>query len=418
MEEKDIFKTETIYDEMVHRECVRYYPLSVRSRIWTEIILEICLLLVLPQFGHGIAIQTFLIWTLFFLGFYFLASRKRLRKDYQKILQNNNGEPIHNRFHFRQEDIRLVNPRSGNEMIYSYSQILRIVDTPKLVLLLTTDKKHIVLQKCWLMGGTSMDLTAFLLKHCPKVRRVHGIQLGRCVERIYVATMIVGSVIGLILLSLSPAQPAERSTYAEVAAELSTLGITVSEETIAEVEAFYAEYPQLVPESGFSSADNALELLCMEGMGDYDMETLEWTPSSSGIYWMDTEVFFVDSIYTDFFAGLSAMDEELTFSNVEEDYSKVDIESGMGTLPVSFDFRGQHYEMNARYFYDWFDNDMLFETVRIVNSGGGDRKLYYAYDDGQGFLFYYGTADNVRALEKLTDLQFHSGKAWLPDLYF
>lgn len=418
MEEKDIFKTETIYDEMVHEAYTLGFTLSRPGLIWSHLLLEAILLFDLTQFSDHGTIFWFLFWSALYLLINVLLLQIGLKKNYRKILDAHNGQQPHNRFHLRAEGILIVNPKTGKEVFHSYSEITEIVDTPKLVLLLINKKQCIVLQKCWLLGGTPGELTAFVKQNCPQVRRIHSIGLGKWLRRILVTTMIVGSVIGLILLSLSPARPAERSTYAEVAAELSALGITVSDETIAEVEAFYAEYPQLVPESGFSSADNALELLCMEGMGDYDMETFEWTPSSSGVYWMDAEVFFVDSIYTDFFAGLSAMDEELTFSNVAEDYSKVDIESGTGTLPVSFDFRGQHYEMYARYYYDWFDDDMLFETVRIVNSGGGDEKLYYAYDDGQGFLFYYGTADDVRALEKLTGLQFHSGKAWLPNLYF
>lgn len=417
MEEKDIFKTETIYDEMVHRECVRYAPLAHRGRIWTEIILEVSLLLVLLQFGNENAIYAFMGWSVVFLGVFHLVTQKRIKRDYPKILQSNNGEPMHNRIHLRADGIHLVNPRSGNEMFYAYSQILRIVETPKLILLLTADKKWIILQKCWLQGGTPAELAAFLREHCPRVPRIHGIRFGQWVHRIYVSTMIAGTLLGLALLFGAPIVPEESKSFTELATELSSLGITISQETVAEVEAFYAEYPQLSPEEGPSNADKARDLLFMEGMGDFDGETFEWTPSDSGVYWMDVEVFYVDSIYTDFFAGLSAMDEELDFANVQEDYSKVDIDSGTGTLPVSFDFHGQHYELNARYNYDWFDDAVLSEVIRIVNSADGEKQLYYAFDGGQGFLFYYGTTEDVRALKQLTDLRF-TASFRIPQLYF
>lgn len=418
MEEKDIFKTETIYDRMVHEECVRCFPLAHRGRIWTEIILEVSLLLVLLQFDSGRAINTFLIWSAVYLGVSYLVTRKRLKNANQNILQSSDGQPVHNRIHLRADGIHLVNPKNSKELLYPYSQIRRIVDTPKLVLLIAAGQKSIILQKCWLLGGTPADLTAFLLENCPRIRRIHGIRFGQWVHRIYVATMIAGSLFGLALLFGKPVLPEESKSYAEITAELSSLGITIREETIAEVESLYAEYPQLYPEDRLSNALKAQELLYMEGMGDFDTQTFEWTPSDSGVYWMDMEVFFVDSIYTDFFAGLSAMDEELDFSNVQEDYSQVDIESGIGALPVSFIFHGKHYEMEARYNYDWFDSDILFEVIRIVNAAGGDKRLYYAFDGGQGFLLCYCTAQQARALEKMTDLHFSDSSSIIPQMYF
>lgn len=413
MEETDIFKTETIYDEMVHKEYIRSYTLSKRGLIWSHLLFEIVLLVMLVHFGSDGMIFRFLFWSVVYLAATFLLFRIRLKRSYQKILQSNNGQSLHNRIHFRSDGFLMVNPKNHNEVFHPYALIHRIVDTPKLVLLITRDKRCIILQKCWLLGGTPAELTDFLLEHCPQVRRIHGVALGKWVQRILIATMIAGSLFAFVLLFGAPIRPEESKTYAEITDELSALGITIREETIAEVESFYGEYP----ESGQSNAAKAQALLCMEGMGDFDMETLEWMPSDSGVYWMDMEVFFVDSIYTDFFAGLSAMDEELDFSNVQEDYSSIDIESGVGTLPVRFDWNGHSYQMDAQYNYDWFDPDILFEVCRIVGSAEGDKDLYYAFDGGQGFLLYYGTAQDARTLGQLTDLQFSTGASLIPQIF-
>lgn len=417
MEEKDLFKTETIYDEMVHRAFTQDSGFANRGMNWMIVLMEAVLLLTLVSFEEEGAVYRFLIWSALYIAVTFLLPRIRLKKRYQGILAKCGGKPPHNRVHIRQDGIFLEDPGSGSEHFLPYSQIRRIVDTPKLILLDLGRKQHIILQKCWLTGGTTAQLLSFLRHNCPHAPRVHGIAPGRWLRRILMATIITGTLLGMVRLFGAPIVPEESKSFTALATELSSLGITISQETIAEVESFYAEYPQLSPEEGPSNADKARDLLFMEGMGDFDAETFEWTPSDSGVYWMDVEVFFVDSIYTDFFAGLSAMDEELDFSNVQEDYSKVDIESGTGTLPVSFDFHGQHYELNARYNYDWFDDAVLSEVIRIVNSAGGDQKLYYAFDGGQGFLLYYGTAEDARALKQLTDLHFTSSFR-IPQLYF
>jgi len=418
MEEKDIFKTETVYDRMVHTEWVHYVPLTQPGNLLLSIVIEVGLLLALTQFHSELYVYGFITWSAVFLAAHLFFTQMRLKKGYQKILQNNCGQPPHNRIHIGQDGIRLVNPKSGDEQIYPYSAIRSVTQTPKLVLLPTENKTCILLQKCWLQGGTADELLAFLVSQCPRVRKSRGFRLGLWLRRIVFATMIAGSFFGLVLLSGNPVGLTGSKSYTDIAADLSPLGITIREETINNVESFYEEYAQMYPGSGPTNTDKTLELLFMEGMGSFDVETLEWTPSDSGVYRMDMEVFFIDSIYTDFFAGLSAMDEELQFSNVKEDYSNVDIESGVGILPVSFDWNGQTYHLDAQYNYDWFDPDVLIEVIRIVNSAEGDNRLYYAYDGGQGFLFYYGTAQQARILSRMTGLRFSSRAFLNPQIIF
>lgn len=404
MEEKDLFKTETIYDEMIHRECVLCFPHINRVRIWIAIVLEAVLLGTLLQFHDPAAIQGFLLWSIPFLLCDFLMTRKRLNSDYRKFLRNNGGAPWHIIAHIREDGILLADRKTKNEIDVPYDHIRSVIDTPKLLILGTADKKNILMQKCWLMGGTAEALSAFLVEKCARVRKVRGVRFGQWVRRILTGTMIAGSLLGLVLLNWNNA-PTGKS-YDRIAEDLAPLGITIRPETIAELEAYQAEYADLYAGVSLSAAEQTAELLYMEGMGTFDPETFAWTPSDSGVYWFDMEVLFVDSIYTDFFAGLAAMDADLNFTNVTEDYSAVDLEAGTGTLPVSFDWNGQHHTLEAAYYYDWFDMDILAEVLRIVNAGSGRESLYYAYDGGQGILLYYGTASDVRVLGRMTGLSF------------
>ena len=140
-------------------------------------------------------------------------------------------------------------------------------------------------------------------------------------------------------------------------------------------------------------------------MGQYDYETMEWTPSESGLYWFDLEVMNVDTMYSDFLRGLDYMDKAQTFANVSYDYSHVNIESGQGIITVSFDYWLQHYELEANYNYDWFDTDMLYHLGRILAADEDPKDLWMTLD-GQGVLLYYGTEESKDLLVKKTGIDF------------
>ena len=149
-----------------------------------------------------------------------------------------------------------------------------------------------------------------------------------------------------------------------------------------------------------------MDLLCYEGMGHYDDYTWEWTPSTSGVYWFDAELFYPDTMYTDFLTGVAAMHEDLDFENIREDYSDVDWYEGSGTVLISFDWNGQHYVMEAEYNGDWFNSDVLYELMEIVQSDGCDGELAYTHDGGQGFLLFYGERSVISKLAYKTGLNF------------
>ena len=148
-----------------------------------------------------------------------------------------------------------------------------------------------------------------------------------------------------------------------------------------------------------------IDLLYWEGTGIYDSETGEWTPSASGIFWFDMEVWNAGAIYSDFFRGLRAMHPELNFTNLQEDYSRVDMEAGTGTVGLSFDLNGTHYEMDAEYYYDWFDEGILMQILRMLRTDENSENLYFV-NDGQAVFLYYGSPEQVKQLERKTGLDF------------
>jgi hypothetical protein len=125
------------------------------------------------------------------------------------------------------------------------------------------------------------------------------------------------------------------------------------------------------------------------------------------------EVWNVDSMYTDFFSGLCAMSEELNFSNVQENHSKVDLDSGTGTVTVRFEYHNQHHTLEASYLYDWFDVSFLYDVGKILREDSNTKDLYYA-DDGQGILLYYGEKNQVNQLERITGISFRAADGSFP----
>lgn len=86
MEEKDIFKTETIYDGMVHEAYTLGFTLSRPGLIWSHLLWEAMLLFDLTQFSDHGTIFWFLFWSALYLVINVFLLRIGLKKNYRKIL--------------------------------------------------------------------------------------------------------------------------------------------------------------------------------------------------------------------------------------------------------------------------------------------------------------------------------------------
>lgn len=404
------FTVETIHDLSVHREYCDHYRWAQSSQKIMFLLFSLLEIWYITLFDSDWFVFVHLIyWLFYFIG------KKRGKVKYQRMLTANGGKPQHTVVFIGDEQVEILNRDSQNRYTFPLSQFTSLIETQHLLILTMPDKRSVVLQKYWISGGTSDELKAFLFQQCTNIKKKkpRDTQLGKWLQRSHLAIMLLGTLLALMqlpgsfLLEKSTGSLHNDMSYQEIATELEALDIFISPQSIEELEALEIDYaPSAIYTMMDYQASKVQDLLFWEGHGKYDPETWEWTPSTSGIFWFDTEAWNIDSIYSDFLRGVSAMDESLTFTNVQEDYSHADLEMGIGTVSVSFGWMGTSYKLEAEYNYDWFDPSFLEEICRIVSKSGNDEKLYYAYDGGQGYYLYYGTPEQASRFEQLTGLYF------------
>ena len=152
-----------------------------------------------------------------------------------------------------------------------------------------------------------------------------------------------------------------------------------------ELEEFYGEVY-----SGISRRLVTLDLLRWTGWGIYDDDG-HWQPTSDTVYSFDTEL-YGDSLYANFFAGLNAIcGGEWVFTDLEEDYTDVDLEEGTGVLHLRFLLNGQMQQIDAQMACDWFDTCVLGCVMAMTADSPGGRRLYALYDGHQAFILLYNT---------------------------
>lgn len=184
----------------------------------------------------------------------------------------------------------------------------------------------------------------------------------------------------------------------------------------AGAELSWEKKQKVLAELGFSFSEEELELLgdygreCgyadllgLIGMGNYDYETWKWSPSSSQVYALDTEVFDVAEMYPDFFRGLlSISNGELPITNVTQDDSGVDQEQGTGTVRVSLEYDGRPYSFNMTAMSDWLDCNVLKEVNDILKAEGVEKRFYATWNNMQGMTIFYCDRDWARQFERKT----------------
>lgn len=419
-----IFTIETIHDLTVHKEFSKSYLQASLLRSILLIFASLISISMIFQFHNRYYVYYYLFLAALLLILTLFQNRKGGDIQYKRMLQMNSGEPVHNIYTFTQEGIQGLNLKNDNKLNLGYDMFRSIIQSPNLLILVMEHRSCLILEKRWIKGGTVEELTAFLFNNCPKLKKkkVKTTTFGKWVQRIFILTMIITTIFAIVslfgtsVLNKVTGKLHNDMSYQEMADKLSPLGINISDQTIAELEAYDEEYAFENGVNYYASASSTAkisDLLYWEGSGTYNEESDEWIPSTSGIFWFDAEVWNVEAIYGDFFSGLSAMNPELNFTNIQEDYSKADLDKGTGTVTVSFDYNGSHHTLEAAYNCDWMDASVLFAIGDILSQDDSPKDLYYA-NDGQGFLLYYGDKQQAAQLEQITDISFSNGSAVFP----
>jgi len=420
MEEANIFQSEVHYDLATYKDFNRINTYTLPRITLCGLIYLVCMIYLLSMMEHSFTAKTVLALSLFALGMW--AYQWFRNRDggipYKRMLRNNKDEIPRYLITVDENGITTKNLTSENEITNSFSQIRYMLESQRLLILVDDLKTAHIIDKSTLTGGGRDALVCFLRKHCPSLKkRVRKGVLGRILwylMRILPILMLLISIASLFQIPEKlRGQITGNVSYEEIAEDLLPLGIEISPEAISELNQYAGENPLDIISDG---TIKVLNLLCWEGQGRFEknvfyqegpMEAYDWSwvPSTSGVYWFDLEVMDCSAIYTDFLRGVEAMDENLSFTNVTEDYSAVDMESGMGIVTFSFDHQDQHYTLNAQYQYDWFDTNMLIHMGRILQQDSDPKDLWYTFD-GQGVLLYYGTVEEATALKQKTGLVF------------
>lgn len=203
-----------------------------------------------------------------------------------------------------------------------------------------------------------------------------------------------------------------QKSYAEIAETLRELGIDgVSDELVKELDKSYDSIPQevLMDLMEMEQPNKTAMLLTAVGSGTYDYENWTWTPGSSSVYAFDVEVMDISHMYTNFLKGVSAIGcGELEFTNVAEDMSQVDEETGTGKRIVTFDWKGESYTLEAEENQDWFDVQVAESLNEIIVAKGGTKKLYFASDGYQECIIFYCDRGWAERFQKKTGLNLEN----------
>ena len=409
MEENIKFQSEVCYDLATYKDFSRINTYTITRVTICGLVYVTCMVYLLCTMAYSFSAKSVLILSLFTIGicvYQWYRSRDG-GIEYKRMLRNH-GQIPHYLITFGESGIVTKNMDSGNEIPHRYTDMRYMMESKKLLILVDDLKTAHMVDKSTLSGGSREELVSFLLQRCPQMKkRIRKGGIGRILwylMRILPIVMLAASLLALLHIPEKlRGQFTNDTPSRQMVEELAQLDIHISDRALATILLWESDCVSLFPK--YPGASKVYDLLCVEGMGQYDYETMEWTPSTSGMYWFDLEVMYVDRIYTDFLTGLDAMDEALTFTNVIEDYSRADLESGLGMVTVSFDYLGQGYTLNARYNYDWFDTEILYELGKILIQDQDPKNLWYT-TDGQGVLLYYGTQENAKALERKTGLYF------------
>lgn len=199
--------------------------------------------------------------------------------------------------------------------------------------------------------------------------------------------------------------PADYPDYVPLSKQvevLRTLGFTVPDETVREVEESLDEYGMRVYVEGYPYAWLLSEL----GMPSYD-ENWEISGYPREVFWFDFEGWNIETDYIEILTGMQVLAQGSVLDSVTqigEDTEKVDWENGSGTLELSFQWKGIPYSWTFKVENDWIDPDVLGIFNKLLETEQVAERFYVTGDYGQGALVFYRTPEWAEQFEKATGL--------------
>lgn len=173
----------------------------------------------------------------------------------------------------------------------------------------------------------------------------------------------------------------EPVTVDEQVRVLESLGLNLSKETVDETQAFWEG----------DKADDYWPILAFEGVGE-----------SHQVYTPEVERYSLGGMYETYLQGLQRISqEELTFSDVTEDFSRVNYEEPGGTVKVCFKLNGEDCHYEAAFMGDWLDLTIREEINRCLAKQGVEKR-FYATDGADGEIIFFCTKEWAEEFEAAT----------------
>ncbi len=151
------------------------------------------------------------------------------------------------------------------------------------------------------------------------------------------------------------------------------------------------------------------DLLAEFGWGQYNYDTGEWSPTSDWVYALDTEIFDIENMYPNFFAGLlSISGDEVPITDVVQDDSRVNWEKGTGTWIITLNYAGKPYTIKTQAMSDWLDCSIVESVNDILKKEGNPCRYYAMWNDYQGITLLFLTPEEAGNFERATGCTLHT----------
>lgn len=263
-----------------------------------------------------------------------------------------------------EEGVSLAMP-AGIRNVYLWASLAWLLETEEAFYLFHKDKKHFVMiAKESFLSWDQVDLFH-------RICADHGIQKIVPKKARYVPGWLIWTLLGVFLLAL--------------------FGIVM-------VRAFLTY--DLVEESPYTW------LLTDMGAPTYDEE---WnvTGYAADVFWFDFEGFDISTDYIDILNGMLALAEGSCLDDVtdiREDMTDADWESGRGTVTVSLRWKGEPYEWDMEMYNDWIDVSVLGILNPLLEQEGSQEYFYATGDNGQGAIVFFCTQEWAEQFTQKTGL--------------
>jgi len=203
---------------------------------------------------------------------------------------------------------------------------------------------------------------------------------------------------------------------------LTRQGFSISDESFARAMEHHRTMQEMYARAGITSgtpeqSELIYELLLCEGFGEYDYDTLIWTPTSDQIYVFDAEFFNIEGMYTEFLQGVQSILPDAQITSVREDLSGMD-EYLEGTRRVLFEFNGHSHVITLESYGDWLNTEIISFFNQVLKTEGYNKRLHVVSENWDQIVFLiYGTQEDASALRRMMGVEsktdFGGEESWL-----